>query len=495
MEVEPLAIRCVAPSRVAVGEGFGIRVKVLGPIREIKCSGGWDDRKPALHGPFNRNVQRRIQYHDNCLPEWRGKVAVDGGRALSGPGELSFDGTRQGVFPGDSRPIQVCGGFRLEKPGFHFIRLVDKSSGVEGWANPIYATEGAPATRIFWGDPHWQTFFSDGIRCPEELYAFARDEGFLDFGAISDHMEGVTDRQWEYFQAVTNDYDEPGRFVTLIGQEWTNHNPAVGAPGHRNIYYRGDSGPALRSTAPDCDTLEKLWRKLDSIPDTDAVAIPHHSANVVMGVDWKQGWNPRYEKAAEIHSVWGSSERHASDGNTKAIQHLDGEMRGRHVVDALRLGYRFGFVGGGDIHDGRPGDALHSESYPPSPTGFWPAGYTAAFAPSLTRDAVFDAIVDRKTYATTQTRIYLDVTFAEEGDDHSLDVTAASEEGIREAAIVVDGYDVQRLRPDEDERIIARKKLPVPVEPDGFCYVRVTTEMGNMAWSSPCWGPPPRARG
>ena len=59
---------------------------------------------------------------------------------------------------------------------------------MEAWSNPIRATETAPAERIFWGDPHWQTFFSDGIRCPEELYAFARDEAFLDFGAITDHM-------------------------------------------------------------------------------------------------------------------------------------------------------------------------------------------------------------------------------------------------------------------------------------------------------------------
>jgi hypothetical protein len=36
---------------------------------------------------------------------------------------------------------------------------------------------------------------------------------------------------------VTNDFNEPGRFATLIGQEWTHHNPARGAPGHRNIYY------------------------------------------------------------------------------------------------------------------------------------------------------------------------------------------------------------------------------------------------------------------
>ena len=484
---DPTGMLCVIPSRLAVGETFTLRLKVRGQVRAIESRGGWNDISPRLGGPFNLNVARGIQFKDDCLPEWEGAIEVDGGPALEGPDCLVFDGKNQGVFHGDTRPIHEFPGFRFEAPGFHFIRLTDRESGLEAWTNPVLVSEKPPVERLYWGDPHWQTYFSDGIRCPEELYAFARDEGFLDFGAISDHMEGVTDRQWDYFQAVTNDYDEPGRFATLIGQEWTNHNPAVGAPGHRNIYYRGDSGQVLRSNVPDCDTLEKLWRKLDLMAAESVIAIPHHSANVIMGVDWEQGWNPRYEKAVEIHSVWGSSERHQSDGNPMAIQHLDGEVRGRHVVDALRRGYRLGFVGGGDIHDGRPGDALHQESYPPLETRFWPAGYTAILAPALTREAVFDAISKRQTYATTQTRIYLDAAFSGARGKYSLDLTAASEEGIREAAIVVNGDDAERLQPSEDRRILVQGHLALALEPDDFCYVRITTDRGNMAWSSPSW--------
>lgn len=460
---------------------------MLGAVRMIECAGNYCDRKPALRSPFNLNVSRNIQYHDNCLPEWTGQLEVDAGCALSGRKELVFDGKQQGVFPGDVRPIRVFSGFTIQFPGFHFIRLVDKKSGVEGFSNPIYVTEKEPDRRIFWGDSHWQTFFSDGIRCPEELYAFARDEGFLDFGAISDHMEAITARQWEYFQAVTNDFNEPGRFATLIGQEWTNHNPDVGAPGHRNIYYSGNGGPALRSTDADCDTLEKLWRKLDCISDQELLAIPHHSANVVMGVDWGHGWNPKYEKAVEIHSVWGSSEKHRDDGNIMPIEHCRGEMRGRHVIDALKMGYQFGFVGGGDIHDGRPGDQLHAESYPFTPERFWPAGYTAILVPSLSRNTVFNAMRSRQTYATTESRIYLDVVFRGEKGNHRVGITTASEECIREVAIVLNGNDVQTLVPDGDKRIIMRDDLTVHMEPGAFCYVRVTTDRNNMAWSSPRW--------
>jgi hypothetical protein len=485
--MDPAAIRCVIPSRLAVGEPFSIKIKLLGPVRKIPCAGNFCDKKPALKSPFNLNVCRNIHYHDNCLPEWAGELAVEAGAALSGPGSLAFDGHQQGVFPGDTRPIGVFGGFALREPGFHFIRLIDRKSGLEGWSNPVFVTEQRPDSRIFWGDPHWQTFFSDGIRCPEELYAFARDEGFLDFGAISDHMEAITARQWDYFQAVANDFNEPGRFATLIGQEWTHHNPRGGAPGHRNIYYAGSGGPSVSSTDSDCDTLEKLWRKLDTIRDQEILAIPHHTANAIMGVDWDQGWNPKYERAVEIHSVWGSSEKHGDDGNLMPIHHCKGEMRGRHVVDALKRGFRLGFVGGGDIHDGRPGDPLHTESYLSNTGKFWPSGYTAVLVPSLSRQSVFAAMRDGRTYATTQTRIFLDVAFSGREERRRVAISAASEEGIREVAVVVNGEDVQTLAPEGDGRVLVRSDLAVALVPGASGYVRVITNRGNMAWSSPCW--------
>jgi hypothetical protein len=492
----PTGMLCVIPSRLGVGEGFAVKLKLLGPVRKIPCCGDWNARKPGLGGPFNLNVQRQIQYMDNCLPEWQGEIRLDGADALDGPPSVKFDGVAQGVFPRDRRPIARVPGLKWTRPGMRFLRLIEPVSGLEVWSNPCWVTEYLPQRRLYWGDPHWQTFFSDGIRCPEELYAFARDEAFLDFGAISDHMEAVTDRQWDYFQAVTNDFNQPGVFATLHGQEWTHHVPEFGAPGHRNIYYRGSGGPALRCTDPDCNTLEKLWRKLDGMAGIHAIAVPHHSANTVMGVRWELGWNPKYEKAVEIHSVWGCSERHADDGNPLAIspETLRGEMRGRHVIDALKRGYRFGFVGGGDIHDGRPGDDLHNESYPPRVFESRPQGFTAAWVPELTRECIFDAIAEHRTYATTRSRIYLDVNRRPGETKLALSVRVASEDGLRDAVLVRNGGDAAVAVADRDPRVIETELTSDTLAPDDFAYVRVTTQKGRMAWSSPVWGDAPRLR-
>ncbi len=483
--MEPTGILAVAPSVLAVGERFEIRVKVLGTVRPIPCKGQYQTQKPRLEGPFNRNVERGIQFLDHVLPEYAGRLRVKGDEGLEGPDVLVFDGRDQGVFPGDRRPIRSFGPFRFWTPGFHFIRLEAETGGVEGQVNPILVLPAPPEERLYWGDPHWQTFFSDGIRCPEELYAFARDEGFLDFGSITDHMEAVTDRQWEYFRAVTEDWNQPGRFVTLQGQEWTHHDPKRGAPGHRNIYFRGKEAPILRSTDPDCDTLEKLWRKLDAI-GLPALAIPHHCANVLMGVDWEQGWNPRYERGVEIYSIWGSSECPGEAGNSRPIRSLQGEQTGRHVRDALRRGYRLGFWGGGDIHDGRPGDELHTAQ--PDVPGYavlYPQGFTAVWAPALTREMLFDALATRRCYAATRRGLFAEWKKLPAG---RLGVRAAATEGVAAIELIVNGETAGELLPERKGLQVLEAEWPVALGRHDRAYVRIRTANGEWMWLSPRWG-------
>ncbi len=465
---------CVIPSRLGINEEFAIKLKLKGQTRVIPCSHfAWQTKEPQPASPFNLAAGRDIKFVDDTLPEWQGILEVEGGNSLNGNSHIEFDGKDQGVFPGDTRAIKEFPGYSWSKPGFHFIKITDPATGQEFLSNPVYVSTEKPVCRIFWGDPHWQTIFSDGVRSPEELYGFARDEAFLDFGAISDHMEAVTQRQWEYFQAVTNDYNEPGRFATLIGQEWTHHQH-----GHRNIYYRADNGPLVSSKDPDSDTLDKLWRAADKIAASgnEVLLIPHHSANKIMGCDWALGWNPKYEKALEIYSCWGSSECHQDEGNTRPIHHCQGEIAGRHARSALDLGYRFGFVGGGDIHDGRPGDCLDGHS-----NVVYQSGLTAVITPGLTRENVFDAIKQHQCYAATCSRIYLDVWL----EQNELAVKCASEHGLEAMEVIRNGIAVESISPGTDARVI-ETSLKVPaLSGNEYLYVRVTTKKGDIAWSSP----------
>ncbi|MHA1571894.1 MAG: hypothetical protein ACTSWM_08740, partial [Alphaproteobacteria bacterium] len=60
----------VIPSRLGVGEEFSLKLRILGLVHPIEARSAWNQGPPRLHGPFNRSVHRKIQYLDNCLPEW-----------------------------------------------------------------------------------------------------------------------------------------------------------------------------------------------------------------------------------------------------------------------------------------------------------------------------------------------------------------------------------------------------------------------------------------
>lgn len=294
-------------------------------------------------------------------------------------------------------------------------------------------------------------------------------------------MEAITDRQWDYFKAVSNDYNQPGHFVSLIGQEWTNHKY-----GHRNIYFRGDDGPLISSTDPRSNTLKKLWKTLDEVAEAgkQILLIPHHTSNKIMGCDWSMGWNPKYENAVEIYSVWGSCECHKDEGNIRPIKSCDGEVKGRHVRDALKLGYRLGFVGGGDIHDGRPGDCLNGHSE----TSIYRSGLTAVMVPELTRENVFDAMKNHHCYAATCSRIFLDVTTEKHDQKLKLKIKCASEHGLK-AVELISNADITRNLPLESDSRSLEQCLNIPaLSKDEFIYIRVTANSGDMAWSSPVYG-------
>lgn len=482
MNSECTGIWAVVPSTVKVGETFWAGVKVLTEPYVV----GAACYSPFLSVQGRYNVSPRgITYMDNVPRSWTGTIQIEGGNAYEGPTRVSFK-HGQGPYPNDHRPIRRIGPITFTEPGVHFVTFTEPSTGATQTSNPIWVSEEEPSERLFWGDLHSQTFFSDGLRCPEELYAFARNEAFLDIFALSDHSEMLSDRQWEYFVSVTNDFNAPERFVTLLGQEWTSQKW-----GHRNIYFSGESGPILRCNDPVWGELLKLYEAARS---HGALVIPHHSANAVMGVEWSLGHDPQVERLVEIYSVWGNSERAVGQGNPRPIRVTGGEKKGQHVMDALHLGRRFGFVAGGDIHDGRPGDDLHIyQEKPENYRRLYRQGIMGIWSRKLTREGIFEALWNRRVYATTNIRILLRFYVAGHpmGSEikHTgpipIAVECTSEVPIRRVDLVRNGLDHLQFEPNCRE--VHWNGQDLPETSTSWYYVRVTREDGEMAWSSPIW--------
>ena len=218
----------------------------------------------------------------------------------------------------------------------------------------------------------------------EDYFRYARDKAFIDIVGHQGNDFQITDAFWKKLNELTAEFDEPGKFVCLPGYEWSGN---TGMGGDRNVFYRREGRPIRRSshilvqgeTSTDAIyTADALFRALEG---EDAIVIAHVGGRYA---DVKYAHDGRLERAVEVHSTWGTFEW---------LLH-----------DAFEKGFRVGVVCHSDDHKGRPGATR------PGASSFGAVGgLTCYFMPELTRDALFDALRQRRHYGTTSPRIFIDV--------------------------------------------------------------------------------------
>ena len=158
-------------------------------------------------------------------------------------------------------------------------------------------------------------------------------------------------------------------------------------------------------------------------------------------------------------------------------------VAGNYVRDALDRGYRLGFVGSGDSHDGHPGLAHLA-----SPSG----GLAAILADDVTRAAVADALRQRRVYATNGPRIVLRVALdgarmgssVAAGERHRLQVVVAATAPLERLDVIASGGRIETERAAGRMFWTLERELG-PTRPGEYAYVRVVQEDGGAAWSSP----------
>jgi hypothetical protein len=359
------------------------------------------------------------------------------------------------------------------RPGVH--RVIARAGDLAAESNPL---EVGDAPRVLWADLHGHSNFSDGTGTPEDWFGYARDVAGLDVAALTDHDHwGVrfldaTPALWDEIRAQVTRFHEPHRFVTLLGYEWTSW-----IHGHRHVLYFGDEGPVISSLDEASDDPRELWAALAG---REALTFAHHSAGEPIPTNWAIPPDPRFEPVTEVASVHGSSE--ALD----APRLIAGPVPGNTVRDVLDRGYRLGFVGSGDSHDGHPG-----LTHVASATG----GLAAILAEDATREAVLAALRARRSYATNGPRILLRAELAGRpmgstlaaaelagGAELRLRVVAPGE--IATAELIRSGRIAERVDGDGARELDVRWKL-TDLRPGEYAYVRVVQIGGGAAWSSP----------
>ena len=307
-------------------------------------------------------------------------VRLEADTAVAGlPESLRF---APGVF------AAIAESLRVERPGDVAIRVLDESGTELCRANPLRIVAKEEPLLHFWGDTHAQSNETVGTNTAREYFEFGRDKAFLDVIGHQGNDFQITGAFWRELNALTREFDAPGRFVCIPGYEWSA-NTAVG--GDRNVHYRHEGETIHRSShaqiadaadigddSADAHTAHELFQKLRG---KDCVVMAHVGGRYA---DIKLAHDPM-ETAVEVHSAWGTFEW--------------------ILRDAFEKNYRVGIVANSDGHKGRPGACYPGASF----FGSY-GGLTCFLAERLDRDAIFESMRRRHHYATTGNRAFLSVT-------------------------------------------------------------------------------------
>jgi hypothetical protein len=258
------------------------------------------------------------------------------------------------------------------------------------------------ASRLFWGDIHNHCGISYGHGSLERALRLARQQ--LDFvsvtghafwpdmptnreryGSVIDyHVEGFKrlHASWDQVQKTAATAEEKERFIAFPGYEW--HSRAYG---DHNIVYKGPAGPLIGG-----ESLSDLRNGLVR-SGQEFLLEPHHIGYIPggRGINWS-AFDPRHSPLVEVYSIHGCSE---SDEAPYPMLHTMGPRDHRSTIQAgLELGHKFGFVASTDQHSGYPGS--------------YGEGRLAVRATGLTRDALWEAFHQRRTYAVTGDKMIVD---------------------------------------------------------------------------------------
>ncbi|MFO7945583.1 MAG: DUF3604 domain-containing protein, partial [Armatimonadota bacterium] len=328
---------------------------------------------PAVVSPdeaMTMRISATDRFKNRPLTFFEGEVRLSPeSPLLAMPGSVTFDAA-------DDNHIKVRDIVAPEE-GVHRVNAEMADGGTCTTSNPVWITD--RDLNIYFGDLHCQSMWhSDSIGTPDENYEYARDIAGLDFMALTD-AGGCYKEGWQDTQEAAQRHYEPGEFVAFKAFEYG------GPQGHRNIIYRGcEIEPTLDDLpSGDAEGMFEYFSGRD-----DIISIPHHTK---VWTDW-DFYDPELEPIVEAYSCWGSGVEHNDPLWDKS------EKPGSGVFNALARGYRLGFIGSGDSHAGMPG-----RSYPQDRQ--WcvmrKSGFTGVYAPELTREAIYDALAARRTYATT----------------------------------------------------------------------------------------------
>ena len=391
----------------------------------------------------------------------------------------------------------------FNEPGIYKIQLENLKTKEKFLSAPVKCVLETDRS-IYWGLLHGESDRFDSGENIENCLRYFRDDKNLQFYASSsfESNEETPNDIWKSVSVQIAEFNEDYRFSTFLGVQWFNAAPEEG---HRLLLYAKDSKPMLRKKDMKTNSLKKIY-KGHSVKDL--LSVP--SFSMAKGYETTfEDFDTEYERVVEIYNAWGSSECTEKEGNLRPITSDDKkgifESEKGSIRKALNNNHRFGFVAGGLDDRGIFADLYDSEQVQYTP------GLTAILAFEHTREALFQALINRSCYATTGERIVLGFSIAGApmgaelntklkpglGFNRHITGFVAGTKPIKEILFIRNGKPFHSIQPDQthyefaidDTELLSKIFLPGKGEkpPFVYYYIRAIQEDGHIAWSSPIW--------
>ena len=241
-----------------------------------------------------------------------------------------------------------------------------------------FTTSVEPPMSIYWGDIHNHTNYSDGSGTPTQALAAGEAAGY-DFMAITDHSYAISDAEWaDTLNAVNAATDSS--FVALRGFEYTQ-----GAEGHINGY--NTVYHATRSNVDGCTycvytpnleagvTVQGFypWLVVSGTVGIDSAGtlVQFNHPGWINFNDWV--YHPEISDIARLEEI--------GNGNGSSYMFSEDEF-----LRSLDYGWKLGATNNADTHNPLWGTNTDHR--------------TGVLMPELTKEALLEALRERRTFAS-----------------------------------------------------------------------------------------------
>lgn len=449
---------------------------------------GWSDPRLVTHDLAGKNSPIGVHSTDDGFAfAWSvdSRSSVDQNNAGGYDNDTQFVRTNDELRTGTSTVFDVS----VDEHALVDAPTIDAESPysvfpTHGTHAPFPATEhqthvvrdGNESRKLVFGNIHRHSTLSmcgsDFDMDQQFHYRFAMDIIGEEFTAVTDHGEDITPYDWHELTKYAEIYNAVGRFVVFPGYEFT---------GSRHIYaeYRDDDsgfGHAhVITRTPDAgyhhiyqDETPTVQSLLDAVDPNVELPVPHHPADAQFPFDF-DGYDTEIAPVVELFQDYRGASECADDPRHVELPQVDDE---RHYVQSLlEAGNRIGITSSGDHYS---------------------IAFAGVYTREHSRDGIFEALRDRRCYATTGAKIVLD--FRANGElmgseltdveEVCFDVEVSGTDVIDAVEFVHNSETTERWCPDDDTVSIAHEMTPAET---GYYYVRIHQEDEQMAWSSPIW--------